>query len=64
MAAQARILTFAFEGGETESSKVLFQFGTKQIYRDIPKGHGVVRASAILDKTGELADVEVVTQPL
>jgi hypothetical protein len=63
MAVQARILTFSFELNDNDSSKVTLQFGAKQISRDIPKGHGLIRASAILDKAGELVDAEIVTQP-
>lgn len=57
--AKAKILTVRFESGESGSA-VNFEFGTKTISIPIPKGHGVVKASAIIDE-GELQDAELVT---
>lgn len=56
-----RILTVRFIQNETES-KVIFEFGVREIGKLIPQGHGVLRASAILDEKGFLSDAELVTE--
>ncbi len=59
----AKVLTLTFEQGELRS-KVIFQFGVKQIEVLIPEGCGVARANAIIDDHGQLTGAEVVTEKL
>jgi hypothetical protein len=58
-----RILTLKFESNDTES-KVVFELGLKSVERQIPLGHGVIRAAVILDDKGQISDAELVTQKL
>ena len=58
-----RILTIRFVQTDTES-KVVWQFGVRELEKPIPKNHGVIRACAIMDENGQLGDVELVTEKL
>ena len=61
MANSPKILSLKFEVSEQESN-VVFEFGNKSVVKQIPLGHGVLRASAILNDKGELIDAEIVTE--
>jgi hypothetical protein len=63
MASMPRILSVRFESGENES-KVVFELGLKSVERQIPSGHGVIRAAIILDDKGQISDAELVTQKI
>jgi hypothetical protein len=41
---------------------IVSEFGTESIRREIPKGHILVRFSAILDEKRQLSDIEIITQ--
>ena len=62
-ASKARILSVEIEQNG-DDAEMIFRFGTERLSRPIPNGHSFVRASAILDKDGNLSDCEVVTQKL
>ena len=55
-----KILTIRFEPSEPESL-VVFEFGAQTMEKKIPRGHGVLRASAIIHGDS-LSDVELITQ--
>jgi hypothetical protein len=63
MASMPRVLSIRFESGESES-KVVFELGLKSVERQIPLGHGVIRAAVILDDKGQISDAELVTEKL
>lgn len=60
-APKAKIVSFEIRQ-DGESASVLFRFGTEEISKQLPSGHGIVRGSAILDGDGKLVDCELVTQ--
>ena len=60
-ASMAKIITVRFEQAETDS-KIVVWFGTKEIQKTIPDGHGVSRIGVILNDKGEMCDIELVTE--
>lgn len=44
-----------------DSTAVLVEFGDQELERTVPANQGVSRMSVILDATGKLSDVELVT---
>jgi hypothetical protein len=47
-----------------EEAEVVFRFGTKEMIKPLPSGHGFVRGSAILDNDGNLVDCELITEKI
>lgn len=60
MPTRPKILIVRMKAEEDESF-VVFELGMTELTRKIPSGHGLVRASAILNDNGELVDVEIIT---
>ena len=61
--ARPRIMSMEIEQNG-DDAEMVFRFGAEKLSRPIPAGHSFVRASAILDKDGNIADCEVITQKI
>lgn len=59
-----KILSIEIKSNGDNDNEMLFRFGTVELSKVIPNGHSFVRASAILDNEGNLADCELITAKL